>query len=232
MTLVGAFPVLAADLPRRNALPMPPALPKAYSWTGFYAGVQGGYAWGSDYTKEYLTATWQYIGLTNYFKPEGSVYGVHAGANHQLANNVVIGVEADAEGARLRGGFVDPPAAPFNPGGYGRTQISFQGSLRARIGYAFDRTLVYATGGAAFSQFKSTYSNWALTSEDFEKTVAGFTVGGGIEYALTNNLTIRSEYRYTDFGLIRNHSQVAFPGFSGTQKPHYSTVRAGVSYKF
>lgn len=224
-------PAMASDLPTRKGQPRAPMAEPAFSWTGFYGGVQGGYAWGNDNTKEYLTSTWQFIGLQNFFKPNGIAYGVHAGANYQTGN-LVVGVEADAEGARLRGGFVDPPAAPFNPGGYGRTKIDFQGSMRVRFGYAFDRVLVYATGGLAMANFQSTYSNWALLSEAFDKTVSGWTVGGGVEYALTNNLTIRSEYRYTDFGLIQNHSQIAFPGFSGTQKPRYSTVRAGISYKF
>jgi outer membrane immunogenic protein len=222
---------VAADLPTRKGQPSYPAAEPAFSWTGFYAGAQGGYAWGNDYTKEYFTATWQYIGLTNYFKPNGAVYGLHAGANYQIGG-LVLGAEIDGEGGRLRGGFVDPPAAPFNPGGYGRTNIDAQASFRARIGVAFDRVLVYATGGLAMAKFQSTYTNWGLVGESFDKTVSGWTVGGGAEYALTNNLTIRSEYRYTDFGLIQNHSQIAFPGFSGTQKPRYSTVRAGVSYKF
>lgn len=224
-------PAMSADLPYRKGQPAAPVQEPAFSWTGFYAGAQGGYAWGNDYTKEYLTATWQYIGLTNYFKPNGAVYGLHAGGNYQIGA-FVIGAEIDGEAGKLRGGFVDPPAAPFNPGGYGRTEINAQGSLRARFGYAFDRVLVYATGGLAMAKFQSTYSNWGLVSETFDKTVSGWTVGGGAEYALTNNLTIRSEYRYTDFGLIQNHSQIAFPGFSGTQKPRYSTVRAGISYKF
>jgi outer membrane immunogenic protein len=225
------FPAVAADLPYRKGQPSPPMAEPAFSWTGFYAGAQGGYAWGNDYTKEYFTATWQYIGLTNYFKPNGAVYGLHAGANYQIGS-VVLGAEIDGEGARISGGFTDPPAAPFNPGGYGRTDISAQGSLRARFGFAFDRVLVYATGGLAMAKFQSTYANWGLVTESFDKTVSGYTVGGGVEYALTNNLTIRSEYRYTDYGLIQNHSQIAFPGFSGTQKPRYSTVRAGISYKF
>lgn len=222
---------LAADLPSSKMPPSLAPLPQTFSWAGFYVGVHGGYVWGKDTTREYLTVPWTFIGLQNSYEPKGGIFGLHAGGNVQFGN-IVAGIEADVDFGRIKGGFVDPPAPPFNPGGRGNTVIDTQGSLRARIGYAFDNVLVYATGGLALANHKSTYFNWPGVGESFTRTIKGYTVGGGVEYALTQSISIRGEYRFTEFEKFNNDSQVAFPGFTGTQEPRYHTVRAGLTYRF
>ena len=207
------------------------AAPPAFTWTGLYVGGQVGYGWGHDTTKEFLTATMGYIGLKNTFKPDGFVGGLHVGANYQF-RSIVFGLETDIEFGRIKGGFVDPPVAPFNPGGRGNTEIGLQGSIRGRIGYAFGQALIYGTGGIAAAELQSTYYNWPGTGEKFKRNAFGYTLGGGLEYAFTNNISARVEYRFTQFDLIQNHSQIAFPGFSGTQEPYYHSTRAGLSYRF
>ncbi len=226
-----ASPVLGADLNGMQVYRAAPPVFTAFSWTGFYAGAQMGYATGYDVTKEYDTPTRAFVGLQNYFRPGGFLAGIHAGYNFQFGR-LVAGVEADAEITDIHGGFTDPPVAPFNPGGYGATRINFQGSIRARLGYAFDRTLLYVTGGPSFAQIESKYTNWALTSEKFTRTVTGATFGGGVEHAVTNYLTLRGEYRFTAYPRFWNDSLIAFPGFSGTQHPRNHSFRVGVSYKF
>jgi outer membrane immunogenic protein len=221
----------AADLPARYAASAPPPALPVFTWTGFYIGGHAGYGSGSDTTKEYLTATFTYVGLQNTFKPNGMFGGLHAGYNYQMGN-VVVGLEGDFDFGKIDGGFVDPPAAPFNPGGRGRTEMDRQGSIRARLGYSFGRAMVYGTGGFAMGQLKSTYWNWPGVSENFKKDLNGYTVGAGVEYAITGNISVRAEYRFTQYKLIRNNSLVAFPGFTGTQEPKYHTVRAGVTYRF
>lgn len=222
----------AADLPLRRAHPPAPVLATAApTWSGVYAGAQAGYVWGHDITREYLTFPWTFVGLQNRFEPKGWVGGVHLGANMQLGS-IIVGAEVDGELGRVTGGFVDPPAPPFNPGGRGRTEIDAQGSLRARLGYAFGPVLLYGTGGIAIAQIKSTYWNWPGTSEKFTRMIPGYTYGGGVEFMLTNNITMRAEYRYANFRLHKNNSVVAFPGFTGTQEPFYHTVRVGASYRF
>lgn len=226
------LPVTAADLGVYRKAPAPAFAP-AFSWTGFYAGAQLGHTWGNDYTKEYLTNPWTYIGLINFYKPTGYSYGVHAGGNMQFGN-VVLGVEADADFSNIRGSFVDPPGPlAFDPGGKGRTHVDLHGSLRVRLGYAFGRFMVYGTGGLALARFDSTYTRWDdSVSESITKTLAGYTVGAGIEYAVTNNITIRGEFRHTDYGQFRNNSVTAFPGITGVQRPTYNSVKVGASYKF
>ncbi len=78
--------------------------------------------------------------------------------------------------------------------------------MRARLGYAFGPTLLYATGGLAAAELKSTYFNWPGTGEGFKRTIYGYTVGAGVEYAFTSALSARVEYRFTQFELINNNS--------------------------
>jgi outer membrane immunogenic protein len=219
----------AADLQQRPVYK--PTPPPAFTWTGFYVGLQAGYSWGRDTTKEYFTPTMGYIGLKNTFKPDGFLGGAHAGANYQFGS-IVFGLEGDVEFGGVKGGFVDPPVAPFNPGGRGNTEINLQGSIRGRLGYAFGPALFYATGGVAAANLKSTYYNWPGVGETFKRTATGYTIGGGLEYAFTPALSARVEYRFTQFDLLQNHSQIAFPGFSGTQEPYYHATRVGLSYRF
>ncbi len=224
----------AADLAYRK----PPAIPvlakPGFSWTGFYVGAHGGHAWGRDITREYVTATWVFIGLQNRFKPEGFFGGVHGGANYQFSNNVVVGLEADLDYGDIRSGFNDPPAAPANPGGRGRFQMQLQGSVRARLGYALGNVLLYGTGGIAMGEYRSQYFDWPGSTEIFRRTLIGYTVGAGAEYAITNNITVRGEYRFTEYAKVKNHITAipTFVGFSGTQQPNFHTLRGGVTYKF
>ena len=221
---------MSADLPGIKGPPVPVPIAE-FSWTGPYAGGQIGYAAGHDVTKEYFTAGRIFIGLQNYFTPKGFLAGLHAGYNYQYGA-LVVGLEADAEVTDVRGGFVDPPAAPFNPGGYGNTRVNYQASLRARLGLALGRTMIYTTGGPSVAQIETTYKNWGLVSETFKKTVAGLTAGGGVEHAVTDYLTLRAEYRFTAYPKFWNDSLVAFPGFSGSQHPRNHALRIGASYRF
>lgn len=222
----------AADLGQRAPIPGAPAIvAPAFTWTGLYAGGQVGYTWGKDVTKEFLTFPYMYIGLQNSFNPTGFVGGLHVGANVQYGS-LVAGAEIDADLGRVKGGFVDPPAAPFNPGGRGATELGAHGSIRARLGFAFGHTMIYGAGGFAMGKLQATYYNWPGTGETFKRNLYGYTIGAGVEHALTNNITVRAEYRLTGYELIKNNSQVAFPGFTGTQEPRYHTTRIGVSYKF
>lgn len=222
---------MAADLLSTRKAAPPMLVPPAMTWTGFYVGGQVGYGWGVDTTKEFLTATMGYVGLKNRFEPDGVIAGAHVGANYQFGA-IVAGLEGDIEFGQIQGGFSDPPVAPFNPGGRGKTEIDAQGSVRLRLGYAIGPALFYATGGVAIANIKSTYWDWPGTSETFTKSAIGYTVGGGVEYAFTQSLSARVEYRFTQFEHMQNDSQRAFPGFSGTQEPRYHTVRAGLSYRF
>lgn len=227
VSLYGCASAIAADLPSRKA-PIAPIFQSAsaYSWTGFYVGAQAGYDWGRDKTREYFTANNQFTGMQWSYPTRGFVGGGHVGYNHQLSS-LVVGVEGDFEGTGVKGGFVDP-------GGSGDMKIDWQGSVRGRLGVAFDRLMIYGTGGVAFAKIGYVYGN--PVGPIFENTSSvhtGWTAGAGVAYALTDNISARVEYRHANYGSFRYASQVAFPGIlTGEQTPRSNTLRGGVSYKF
>jgi len=209
---------LAADLPYRAPPPYAPPIP-IFTWTGIYIGGQIGYAWGKDsYTVYSPVAV-----FSDHFAPNGVIGGAHVGYNLQF-NQFVMGLEGDVDGAGYR--------KSFNTGlvTYG-ARSSVQGSIRARVGLALDRALLYVTGGAAFAGFNTTYASFTGT-DSFSKTLAGWTVGGGIEYAVTNNWSIRAEYRYADFGHAQDYIARSNVGSFVRHHETENAVRAGFSYKF
>jgi outer membrane immunogenic protein len=229
----------AADLPLRSApSPLMTAVP-IFSWTGFYAGVQAGYAWGDDETRLFFNGvpldTIPVIGAASTdYDADGFVGGAHVGYNVQVGS-FVLGVEGDLEVADIDGD--RRWASVVFPGAFAsaKSEINFQGSIRSRFGFAFDRALVYGTAGLAFANIENTYStgDGAVTAiEKFDETQWGWTVGAGVEYAFTNNLTGRVEYRYTKFGDYRNNTNLIVVGGSTEQELDLHTVRAGLSYKF
>jgi outer membrane immunogenic protein len=224
LALILAAPANAADL----GYPVKASpLVRVFSWTGFYVGADIGYAWGRDSTTEYFTATNTLTGLKWDYDLKGVTGGLFAGGNYQTGP-LVLGVEADIELADIKGGFNDPAL-----GGAGNTRIDWQGSVRGRLGFAADKALFYGTGGLAYANISHTYNNLvAGTAETTAGVRTGWTAGAGVEMAVTQNILVRAEYRYTDFGKYRFDSVVTFPGLTGQQEPTFSTVRVGAAYKF
>lgn len=204
-----------ADLPSRAAPPVyvPPPIP-VFTWTGFYIGGQVGYDFGKDYNSAAGFGT----------SSAGVIGGAHIGYNYQFpASNFVVGLEGDVEGTSAKAyGYYGASALD-----YYKEQI--QGSVRGRLGYAVDRVLFYATGGAAFGGLNNNYYNGALAPVSYSHTRVGYTVGGGVEYAINNNWSVRAEYRYTDFG---HYTDIDPAGISITKHDTDNRVEAGFSYKF
>ena len=234
-TLAGT--ALAADLPSRRAPPVyvpPPAIP-VFTWTGFYAGGHVGYEFGRSSAFASNPVLGGLAGSS--VKPSGIIGGAHVGYNYStqsipylsgvLGTGGVFGVEGDVDGANYK-----PRSNLGGIGDYGSQQI--QGSVRGRLGVAVDRALFYGTGGVAFGGLKNTYVN-SLNglSDNLSHTKVGYTVGGGVEYAVTNNWSVRAEYRYTDFGSYTDNLGNSTAG--GVNVRHRETdnrVQAGFSYKF
>ena len=140
------------------------------------------------------------------YNSSGVIGGAHVGYNLQLTQ-FVIGLEGDVDGSSLSktvsgavfplGGALGLVSTTLN------TNTNVQGSIRGRVGYAWDRVLVYATGGVAFAGINSDLWTSTLFGPSYDaasNTRVGWTVGGGLEYAVTNNWSIRAEYRYANFG--------------------------------
>ena len=224
LALALSSPANAADL--RLPVKAIPPLP-IFSWSGFYIGADVGYAWGRDSTTEYFTATNTLTGLKWDYAPKGAVGGFYAGGNYQ-SGAMVLGLETDIEMAGIKGGFNDPAL-----GGAGNTKIGWQGSLRGRLGFAAEKAMFYGTGGLAYADISHTYNNLVVgTTETTSAVRTGWTAGVGAEVAVTQNLLVRAEYRYADFGHYRYNSVVTFPGLTGQQEPTFNTVRVGAAYKF
>jgi outer membrane immunogenic protein len=223
----------AADLPIQ---PPPPPVP-IFSWTGLYLGLQVGYAWDHDSENSVFGPTPLALGaipVASLFSssPQGVIGGAHIGYNLQI-NQWVAGVEGTADGTSINKTVFDPIFG-FNVG----TKAPIQGSIRARLGVAWDRALIFVTGGAAFTNITNEYSAFAagFPSESISKTRSGWTVGGGIEYAVTNNWSVRAEYRYSDFGHYTDFPFAAiFASPANFTTQHHLTqnqVQVGISYKF
>lgn len=210
----------AADLPYRGAPTAYAAPVPIFTWTGLYLGGQIGYGWGAD---RFSGSSPGYAFSGTSYTPNGVVGGAHVGYNYQF-NQFVAGLEGDVEGSSFNRSY------GFGPVTYG-TQLPVQGSIRARAGLALDRALLYVTGGGAFASFTNTYSSF-LGYNSIGKSLAGWTIGGGLEYAVTNNWSIRAEYRYADFGSFTDYPVAAAPRGAVSHHEVENAIRAGFSYRF
>ena len=226
--ILSATTALAADLPSRKVAPVAPIVP-AFTWTGFYLGADLGGSFG--FAKD---SVW-YNGV-NYgaksFNSSGVVGGIHAGYNYQMGA-VVLGAEADLwyNGTSSRTAWVGTAGGAT---GTLKNELGWQGSIRARAGYAIDRALLFVTAGVAIAAPETILSGTTglggLTVQS-SATRAGFTVGGGAEYAFTNNWIGKIEYRYAHYGTKTIAGAGAAVG-AVKNSAQVNTVTAGVSYKF
>ena len=197
-----------------------------YDWSGPYVGVQIGYGWGKDHIQVRRSSPIpSFSDYSDHFNMNGATGGVFAGYNYQ-SSNWVFGAEADAEISGVNG---DNPNWPF--GDNTTAKIVAQGSLRGRLGYAFDNSLVYATGGLAVANIKTKYFAGPAV-DSFSATRAGWTVGVGAEHAFTPNWIARAEYRYTDFGSVTDATVNTNSDFEEHNDITEHAVRVGLAYKF
>ncbi|MEW9807734.1 outer membrane protein [Mesorhizobium sp. ZMM04-5] len=195
-----------------------------YNWSGVYVGGQVGYAFGNaDYVYDPDSPDPDYDYAND---PDGFIGGLYVGYNHQFANGVVLGGEADF----AFGNVEDSDLAPGDDTYSASTEIDWTGAARVRFGYAFDRFLPYVAGGVAFGHYDFEELNNGDDYGDHDGGLVGWTIGLGAEYAFTDNWIVRGEYRYTDFGkenFISNHSDDEYD-----IDVDIHDVRIGVAYKF
>lgn len=236
----------AADLP----VAPPPPPPPIFTWTGFYLGVNlglGGDRFSYPFSAVVPVAATG-IGGNATITSSGIIGGGQVGWNWQFANNFVVGLEADFSGAAIRGkvtanaGGVVAGAVPLGASIQAGSRIDYIGTVRGRVGYAWDRFLVYGTGGFAYGEVNSSISASAAiagaaaafqASQNSSRT--GWAAGGGFEYALTNNLTVKTEYLFVSLGTNTILSTPLLGGLVGlniSQKTQANIVRAGLNYKF
>jgi outer membrane immunogenic protein len=227
-----SLPAQAADMavgPRPVAPAPSTYIPAYFTWTGFYVGIEAGYGWG--------TAPWvmdPFFGKTSpSIAPsiKGFVTGGVTGINYQVGW-AVIGLEGDFVGSWVKGSINDTTTTNLL-----QSSVYWTASLTPRFGVAFDRLLVYAKGGGAFAFDKAmeTINNGGAatgSSAGGSTTRGGWTVGGGIEYAMTEHWTTRVEYDYFGFST----KGYILSGPSANQSANVgiklNEIKAGVGYKF
>jgi outer membrane immunogenic protein len=219
--LLAAISARAADLP---ALPqtggaLPPAFMSTNSWTGVYIGAQVGYGWGQSSGTQNAGGT--FFPVVPYsIDTAGGLVGGHIGFNYQ-AGALVLGAEADLEAANVNGSTTFPA---FNQTYVFNAKADTLASVRARVGWAHDRLMLYGTAGVAWGRVVTP----PLDSLDGWRT--GWAAGAGAEYALSRNWSVKVEYRYTDLG--GSSSFDTNLNSSDDNKMSFHAIRLGVSYKF
>jgi outer membrane immunogenic protein len=233
------FAASAADLPMK-APPVRVVQPIPFTWTGFYVGGSAGFisqnTQGTDLGGPsggdgLIGRAGDQYGISGV----GGLFGVNVGYNWQFDPRWVLGIEADIAGSTINNTF---NFSSFRLPSYVSSKLSSLGTVRGRIGYAFDRVLLYATGGFAYGHVQNgaayNYTNTANYTVSTSGTRTGWTAGAGLEYAYLNNWTVRVEGLYVDLGSTTGSAPGSGPT-SGCRfgfKNRYTLGRIGLNYKF
>jgi outer membrane immunogenic protein len=207
-TAIAAFLMLgatgaasAADLPRKAPSYVAPSY---YDWTGFYIGANAGYGWTTTFAGN----------------PRGFVGGGQLGYNWQTGN-FVVGIEGDIQYSALKS------EVDLGGGVTGAAKIPAFATVRGRLGYAFDRALVYGTGGWAYTKTEASLSGAGVTISD-SKWTSGYALGAGLEYALWNRWTVKGEYLYVRSGDV----SLTLAGLTASGNYTVNVARVGLNYRF
>jgi outer membrane immunogenic protein len=196
----------------------PVAAPQSSKWTGFYVGVYGGYSFANDTRANVGTKNFKFNGA------DGFIGGLQAGYDHQV-DSYVIGAAGDFGYNGVSKSWMNPTNDYKN-----KVEGNYSGSLRARAGYLVTNDLlVYATSGWAFISVKLSGDDVPSVGDlkTQTKTLNGYTVGAGIEYKITSNVSINTEYRYSDYQKASvNNFGAAKAGLTSQD------VRLGINYRF
>lgn len=255
LAAIAAGALFGASEPARAAPPTP------FNWSGFYLGGHVGGSWSADWqgaTNEFPSAAGS--GAQNSsFSPKGSgvIAGGQIGYNWQFAPAWVIGVEADLSWIRIHTTSVNPVltlgGTPFVgqtdcPGAqicttFMTRNLDSLGTVRARLGYAWDRWLAYLTGGFAYGRigYAANFNVCCQFAASFAQTKPGWSLGGGLEYALPgawSAWTIRGEYLFVSLAhasTIAPETSPPNPAFAvgyNWNRTNIQIARFALSYRF
>ena len=221
-------PAAAADL----SLPAKePPYPTGYQWTGFYIGGNGGYEFGN--VKDFGSVTVGGVpaaggvtvsGFSSSGSNSGGFGGLQFGFNYEFPSHIVAGFEADADWGNLNGSSAGCAGGVCSSGS---SNINNFGTLRIRLGYAFDNVLLFGTGGGAWAdtRWSSTitavpagaFPGLAVPANSPYSTFAiGYTAGGGVEVGVLHNVTFKAEYLWEQFNGVAQTYNYGFADAAGT----------------
>ena len=202
----------AADLPYRREAPASYDYPPTFTWTGFYVGANAGLGFGgfNGYGANYFGST-----------PIGGAFGLTAGYNYQ-SGKLVVGGEGDYAWSHIANSA--SPYARVTSSGI----VQNLDTIRARFGYAADRALFFATAGYAGANIRGVLSApGAVADETYYAN--GFTLGLGVEYAITPHITAKAEYLYASLGSNTYFNNTSAASSAGA---NINLIRTGLNYKF
>ena len=226
--IIQEIPVAAADVDT------------GHNWSGPYIGAFAGYGWAKQHDVSNPNAAEQ--------KADDFLGGVTLGYNYQFDNNIVLGAEIDQSFGKV--GKSWGGSNQYDPY-YGEDSISNLGTARVRVGYAADRFLPYITGGLAWADLKHGLgcdvnrvpvtngcqnNPYGLTSFETNKSgyEFGYALGAGVEYAVTDSISLKTEYLYADFG--KNKVTLSDPNYPALSERNFKssihTIRVGLNYHF
>lgn len=197
------------------------------SWAGFYIGIAGGGGWGHADQSDPSPFD------SGRFNVSGGLVGGTLGYNWQF-NNVVLGLEGDGSWADIKGS-TSGLGACGGGGGTCTASLDALGTVRGRVGYAFGNVLPYVTGGLAVGDLHGSEGGGAgLAVGSGSTTVAGWTVGGGLEWMVVPNWSIKAEYLYVGFGNNSVFTDTFAGGGSATESDKFNAniFRVGLNYHF
>ncbi len=203
---LGVAPALAADLPARTYTKAPAAVAPVNTWGGFYLGAMGGYAQEN----------------ADFAAMKGGFAGGTLGYNWQTGP-VVFGIEADGAWADINASAGFPRLLTLN------AKIQDLGTVRGRVGYAFDQVLLYGTGGYAWADTKLSATALNAFTASNSQVLNGWTAGAGVEVMFAPKWSLKAEYLYRSFG-SQTFSVGAIPVTTGTLNVNSGQI--GVNYHF
>jgi outer membrane immunogenic protein len=235
--LIGGVAVAADMPPPRPGPSYVPTLVEAPTWTGFYAGINGGGGIGEANSDFSAGASLPFASVDLTLK--GAIGGGQIGYNWQ-SGAAVFGLEADFQAASLKGDISTPCIAPFCglPLTASYTQeIPWFGTARGRLGYTQSGWMLYATGGFAYGRVETTAVATAgglTATAASHRDASGWTAGGGAEVLLAPRWSAKVEYLYVDVGRTTNSYILpgGLPTLNDSTRVNFSTVRAGLNYRF
>ena len=217
----------------------------AQQWNGAYLGVHGGYRWsdGNLSTPAYvlnnpIDVDPSIAARRETYELDSLIGGLHVGYNFTLGGPWLLGLESDftvgsGDDQKLRTVTIDGIAYQLNS----RTELNWQSTVRARLGFTSGPWLLYGTAGVAFADFEwsESFSRAGAFSIGVSKSevLTGWVIGAGVEHALTRHWIIRAEYLYEDFGTINVPLAAALlAGTAGRMDVEAQKARIGISFKF
>lgn len=193
---------------------------EAFDWSGFYAGVHAGYGWGD---RDWDDDAGIFPDETFRYDLRGAVAGAQLGFNFQ-AESFVFGIEADGAWSDMRdtvsefGGFITA-----------ESEVEWLATIRGRAGFAWDRFMVYGTGGVAFAEVDTDVTTIFIGSDSDSATHTGWVAGVGIEGMITERISVKAEYLHAGFGKERFNYYTATNGRADLD---IDIVRLGVNWHF